>query len=276
MSPSGTVVSLRRACASDTSTPSQSQTHQQPHHAQEQEHASNVADVAARSNQKSENMGATESRGVNIQEQMLDAALPHVQQVGWTLEALRRGARSLGLSQSAATLVEDGEAALVEHFWVMSDAQWRSEMDQRAEELHQLELDGQLKLLLKARLEQIRPYANTWAQALAIQTRPRMLQTAVRLRADFADDVWHRVGDSSLDSSWYIRRGLLASTMLASEVAQISDMSAAFTNSDAFIDRRIHGLVDFDARIRSSATLASSTLDSFAHNVVSFLSRFRN
>jgi ubiquinone biosynthesis protein COQ9 len=212
----------------------------------------------------------------SVREQILDAALPHVASTGWSQEALRRGARDLQLSQSAAGMVEDGEAALVSHFWHISNAQWKAEMHQREGELSELELHAKLKELLKTKLQQLQPHANTWAQALAIQMRPSNVRKAVQLRADFADEVWHRAGDSSVDMSWYMRRGLIASSVLAGEVAQITDMSPHFQQTREFVDRRVDGVLAMDEHVGTSTSIASNALDTFGHSVVSLLSRLRN
>lgn len=44
--------------------------------------------------------------------------------------------------------------------------------------------------------------ADTWAQALSLQSRPAAARRALQQRLDIADIIWHAAGDRSTDYNW--------------------------------------------------------------------------
>jgi ubiquinone biosynthesis protein COQ9 len=81
--------------------------------------------------------------------------------------------------------------------------------------------------------------ADTWPQALGIQSHPANLPTAVRQRAELVDDIWHACGDTSTDYNWYTKRGLLAGVYTATELFMLTDYSPGYADTWRSLDRRL-------------------------------------
>lgn len=84
-----------------------------------------------------------------------------------------------------------------------------------------------------------RCYADTWAQALSIQSQPRNAPKALRQLAQVTDDIWHAAGDKSTDYNWYTKRGLLASVYTATELYMLTDYSPGYADTWEVLDRRL-------------------------------------
>lgn len=82
-------------------------------------------------------------------------------------------------------------------------------------------------------------HAETWAQALSIQSQPRNVPRALRQLAEVTDDIWHAAGDKSADYNWYTKRGLLASVYTATELYMLTDYSPGFADTWEVLDRRL-------------------------------------
>ena len=82
-------------------------------------------------------------------------------------------------------------------------------------------------------------YADTWAQALSIQSQPRNAPKALRQLAQVTDDIWHAAGDKSTDYNWYTKRGLLASVYTATELYMLTDYSPGYADTWEVLDRRL-------------------------------------
>ncbi len=81
--------------------------------------------------------------------------------------------------------------------------------------------------------------ADTWPEALGIQSHPGNMPTAVRQRAELVDDIWHACGDTSTDYNWYTKRGLLAGVYTATELFMLTDYSAGYADTWRSLDRRL-------------------------------------
>ena len=89
---------------------------------------------------------------------LLERALEHVQQLGWSQEALAEGARDLGLSPAAAGLAGGGEADLVAHFLRRCNASLAAELECQREELAAMRVRERVGTGVKLRLAMNIPY----------------------------------------------------------------------------------------------------------------------
>lgn len=95
---------------------------------------------------------------------LLEAALEFVPEKGWTVEALSSGAVHLGLSPAAHGILARGPVELVEHFVSGCDAALAKELQERHEELVELEIQNRLLLAMQTRLQMLEPHVGTWSQ----------------------------------------------------------------------------------------------------------------
>jgi rpsU-divergently transcribed protein len=60
---------------------------------------------------------------------------------------------------------------------------------------------------------------------VVLQARPQNMLTAVKQRARLVDVLWEVTGDTSVDSSWYGKRGLVAAVYGSTELYMLTDFS---------------------------------------------------
>ena len=106
---------------------------------------------------------------------LLEAAMQFVPEKGWTVDALSAGAIRCGLSPAAHGILARGPVELVEHFVSGCDAALAKELEERHEELIELETQNRLLLAMQTRLQMLEPHVGTWSQALALRTLPTNL-----------------------------------------------------------------------------------------------------
>jgi len=96
---------------------------------------------------------------------LLEAAMKLVPEKGWTVDALSSAAVGLGLSPAAHGILARGPVELVEHFVSGCDAALAKELQERHEELAELEIQNRLLLAMQSRLQMLEPHVDTWSQA---------------------------------------------------------------------------------------------------------------
>jgi len=163
----------------------------------------------------------------------------HVERLGWTEAALRAGAQDLGLSPAAAGMAQRGAAELVEHHVRSLNREFARRFAGAAPELRALPTPLQLSRALRARLEMNIPHIGNWPQALALMSRPSNSPAAAALLTELVDDVWHMVGDRSVDTTWYTKRGALAAVYVAMDLYMLTDTSPGFSDTWEALERRI-------------------------------------
>lgn len=137
---------------------------------------------------------------------------------------------------------------LVEHYTATRDQELIEQLRERQAELASLRVRQRITLAIRMRLELQQEYAGTWHQALALQARPSNAARAIRQRAALVDELWHAAGDTSTDTSWYTKRGLLAAVYASTELFSLSDTSPGFEDTWAFLDRRIDDVMSAGKR----------------------------
>lgn len=171
--------------------------------------------------------------------QLLESALKHVKEQGWTLAAVQAAARDLGLSPAIAASLERGPAELVEHFVLKSNEEFAAQAAQRKGDLENMRLKERIAQLLRWRLELTAPYVDSWPQAMALQALPTNAGNATKQLALLVDDIWHAAGDTATDYSWYTKRGLLAGVYTSTELYMLTDYSPGMADTWQAMDRRI-------------------------------------
>jgi ubiquinone biosynthesis protein COQ9 len=176
------------------------------------------------------------------------AALAHVPALGWTKAALGAGLRDLGLDPvEAEWLFPKGVIEAVEAWCDLADR----EMEQaaRAEGLLGLRIPDRIRRVVTLRLELNEPHKEAVRRALALQSLPWNLASAMRTVARTADSMWAAAGDTKADLSWYTRRATLAGVYGATLAFWLADDEPGFPATRAFLDRRLADL----ARIQRPA-----------------------
>jgi ubiquinone biosynthesis protein COQ9 len=188
-------------------------------------------------------------------EQLIAAILPDVPFDGWTTRALRHAARRIDIPAAEATaLFPRGAADMVAAFSHWADKQMLVRLEAAAVE--PVSLSRRVALALRLRFEVLLPWREGVRRGLSILAMPQNAPLALRLLYDTVDAVWYGVGDHPTDFSFYTKRASLAGIQAAATLYWLDDRSPGFTDTQAFIDRRLadlHRLTGLRERIAGAA-----------------------
>lgn len=169
---------------------------------------------------------------------ILNAALPHVPFDGWSLACLRAGARDAGLDESMVARAFPGGVRDAIDFWSrMSDAAMLLAYEEADHDA--MRFRDRITFLVRARIEAVAEHRDAVRRALTHVSRPSKMATGIRGLYRTVDDMWFAAGDRSTDFSFYTKRGTLAGVYAATLLFWLDDRSEDFTETWAFLDRRI-------------------------------------
>lgn len=177
----------------------------------------------------------------------LRAALAHVPRLGWSRAALEAGLRDLGRDgQEAEWLFPGGPIEAIEAWCDLADREMEDAA--RAEDLLALRIPDRIRRVLTLRLEANEAHKEAIRRALALQSLPWNLASALRTVARTADSMWAAAGDTSADLSWYTRRATLSGVYGATLAYWLQDNEPGFPATRAFLDRRLADLARLQGR----------------------------
>ncbi|PWS36760.1 COQ9 family protein [Falsiroseomonas bella] len=169
------------------------------------------------------------------------AALAHVPALGWTRAALEAGLRDLGRDPlEVEWLFPRGAIEAVEAWCDLADREM--EAAAAAEDLAHLKIPARIRRVVELRLEQAEPHREAVRRALALQSLPWNVASAIRTVGRTADSMWAAAGDTSADLSWYTRRATLAGVYGATLAFWLQDDEPGFPATRAFLERRLADL----------------------------------
>jgi len=93
-----------------------------------------------------------------LQDRVLSAALNHIQEFGWSIEAIRQAASDLHLSPAVAGSFPRAEGHLVEHFNTLCNDKLEQVLEERKSDLYSMGYQDRLVTGLRLRLEMVSPY----------------------------------------------------------------------------------------------------------------------
>jgi ubiquinone biosynthesis protein COQ9 len=192
-------------------------------------------------------------------ERLIAAILPDVPFDGWTQLALRHAARRADIPVGAAiTLFPRGAPDLIAAFSQWADTQMVQRLTERLrhEPAEPASLSRRVALALRLRFEVLLPWREAVRRGLAVLALPHNAPLALRLLYDAVDAIWRAVGDQATDFSFYTKRATLAGIYAAATLYWLDDRSPEFTDTLAFIDRRLadlHRLGELRERFAAAA-----------------------
>ena len=160
-----------------------------------------------------------------MRQAILDGALEHVAQHGWTTKALAMGASAQGLSSSAHGVFTRGPIELVQHFHDKCHAEWEKEL--AGVQLEGLTEAQKMSKTVGMRLMKQGSVINTWPQALAVQALPSNVPVAITALARTADTACNHASPSAapVDTEWFRKRMSLGAIYMAAELYMLTDYS---------------------------------------------------
>jgi ubiquinone biosynthesis protein COQ9 len=173
-----------------------------------------------------------------LQERLMDAALPHVPFDGWGEAALLAGARDLGIERGLALNAFPGGAIeMIEFHSRLADRRMVQAYESAG--TTGLKLREKVALAVRLRLSANAPHREAVRRALSVLALPVHALLAARLLYSTVDAAWYAVGDRSTDFNFYTKRGLLAGVYGATVLYWLNDKSVENAETWDFLDRRI-------------------------------------
>ncbi|EDW02235.1 GH21886 [Drosophila grimshawi] len=213
----------------------------------------------------SEEEAAKQAKVDGIRSRILDAAMLHVPQHGWTKQAIIQGAEECGYPSVVHGMFPEGGFALVSHFNGKCNAQLVQQLQLQTNN-GQLEVNDPLDFLVQAvrqRLTMIEPYKTQWPQAMALIAQPQHASTALAQVLTLVDDICYYSGDRSVDFGWYTRRIGLATIMKMTELYMLQDASPAHAQTWEFLKNRMDEAVQLQMALSQTEGMTQTFSRSF-------------
>jgi ubiquinone biosynthesis protein COQ9 len=172
---------------------------------------------------------------------------------GWNDVAVELAASELDIESDIAALSFKGDPMAMIDSWI--DAVDRELADRLPEEkLNSLKIRDRVTTLLATRLEVMNPNRESLRRAMAIMAMPQNLVRSSKIGWRTADRMWRMAGDTSSDFNHYTKRAMLSAVYGSTLSVFINDESVEFSETRAFLDRRIENVMQFEklkAQVRS-------------------------
>jgi ubiquinone biosynthesis protein COQ9 len=190
---------------------------------------------------------------------ILSSAYTHVPKHGFTIDALKLGARDAGYLDASTNLFPRGVFDLINYHLVTQRLALKDNVQFPDSGEKKMGVGSKVRSLTLARLRANEPVIHRWqevkvkvpsspdltntTQALAIMAQPSYVPASISELASLADEIWFLAGDESVDSSWYTKRASLSTIYSATEVYMTQDTSANFKETEQFLDNRLGDLM---------------------------------
>lgn len=173
-----------------------------------------------------------------LKDTLLEATLPNVLFDGWTDHALRTGAHAAGVGpEMVLHAFPEGAADAVP--WFSDWADRRMAEAYAAEDTAALGVSARVALVVRLRLQVLAGHKEAVQSWLGWLALPPHGTLAAKLLYKTIDEIWHTVGDSSTDFSFYTKRVLLAGVYSATLLHWLGDDSDDHAATWDFLDRAL-------------------------------------
>lgn len=188
---------------------------------------------------------------------------------GWSMQAVESAAAAEGVDPAVARLAFSGGAMDMIAAWIASvDAAMEWAFADGA--LDHLRVRDRIDAIVWFRLEAIAGMEEALKRALSVMAMPQNAGRALRLGWASADAMWRLAGDTATDYNHYTKRVILGGIYTATLAVFADDRSDGKTDTAAFLDRRIDGIIRFE---KVKARLSPGGREHF--DMARFLGRLR-
>ena len=197
----------------------------------------------------------TENEHVSdVQDKVLTAALPLIPFDGWSDSTIAAAVGDAGVDPDLARLAfPRGGVDLALAFHRRGDQALRDAV--AARDLSGLRYSERVAELIWLRLDAISDQREAVRRAAALFALPHHAADGAGAIWSTADAIWTCLGDTSRDLNWYTKRMTLSAVYSSVLLYWLGDQSEGFSDTRAFIDRRIDNVMSFEktkARFRES------------------------
>ena len=164
---------------------------------------------------------------------------------GWTRSAVDSAAAQLGIDSVKARLaMPKGQAAMIDVY--IQEVDRALEASFTPARLAKMKIREKIRALVWHRLEIMGPAREAVRRGLAILAMPQNLPLALRISWRSADLMWRMAGDTSTDFNHHAKRMTLGAVYGSTLLAWLDDQSDGWTDTAAFLDRRIDAVMRFE------------------------------
>jgi ubiquinone biosynthesis protein COQ9 len=164
---------------------------------------------------------------------------------GWTAKAVESAAGQLGIDPVKAKLAMPKRSpALIALYIEAVDRALGKDLPPA--KLAALKIRERIRSLVWHRLEIMGPAREAMRSGLAILAMPQNLPLALKLSWQSADTMWRLAGDTSTDFNHYTKRMTLGAVYASTLLAWLDDDSEGWSETAAFLDRRIDNVMRFE------------------------------
>lgn len=165
---------------------------------------------------------------------------------GWSEAAVRDAASATGIDPEAALFAFSGGAMQMIEAWVHAvDAAMQAALP--ADKVATLKIRERIRTLVQFRLDAIGHQKEALRRALSVMALPQNAPRTLTLGWGSADAMWRLAGDTATDYNHYTKRLTLGSIYAATLAVFVNDTSEGNADTRAFLDRRIEGIMKFEA-----------------------------
>lgn len=176
---------------------------------------------------------------------LLDAILPHVSFDGWSEKSFAAAADEIGLTlEEAQALCPRGAKDLAMCFHRRGDAAMIASLNEI--DLDAMRIRDRVATALKLRMHSMEPHREAVRRASTLFALPSHTADGAKLVWETADHIWTALGDTSRDVNWYTKRATLSAVWASTVLFWLGDDSPRAINTEAFIDRRIDNVMQFE------------------------------
>ena len=178
-----------------------------------------------------------------IREDILQAALPHVQFDGWTEDVLKIAIEDTGLESHLVKSAFPRGAVDLALFYhgkgdcMMMDAVANADMSDRR-------YSEKVALAVRLRLEAVDKEAVR--SGVTLFAMPQNAGDGAKALWGTVDAIWNALGDTSEDVNWYTKRATLGAVYSTTVLYWIGDDSEDDQATWEFLDRRIENVMQFE------------------------------
>ncbi len=195
-----------------------------------------------------------------MKDQLLEAILPHVAFDGWAPGAFHAAVVEVGIDPThAKTLCPRGAIDLAIAYHQRGDA--AMVVGLTAAGLSDMRFRDKVALAIRLRIGAIDD-KEAVRRGTTLFSLPHMAPEGAKLVWGTADLIWETLGDPSRDANWYSKRLILSGVYSATVLYWLGDDSLERQATDAFIDRRIGDVMQFEkvkAQVNNNALLKPIT-----------------
>ncbi len=179
---------------------------------------------------------------IQIRDDIIRAALPHVVFDGWVWEMVLRAAEEAGHKENVARAVfPEKMIDVLDGFADLADREMARALENINPE--DLRIRDRVRKALMARYEWLGPHKEALRESLAFWAVPTRKPRAMKIVWRTADHIWGWAGDEARDYNRYTKRGLLSGIIVSTTLVWLNDADEEMRATREFMDRRIENIM---------------------------------